>query len=64
VPTVWITNLPVTQGDSSLRLAAGTGKVIDMTDGTSTISTGGIETPALIQVKYTAPSTPRRCRAR
>ncbi len=55
MPTVWITNLPVTQGDRSLRLAAGTGKVIDMTDGTSTISTGGIETPTLIQVKYTAP---------
>jgi hypothetical protein len=36
-------------------LEAGTGKVIDMSDGTNTISTGLIETPTLIQVKYTAP---------
>jgi hypothetical protein len=30
------------------------GKVIDMTDGTNTISVGLVETPALIQVKYMA----------
>jgi hypothetical protein len=38
-------------------LEADTGKV-NMSDGTNTISTGLIETPTLIQVKYTAPERP------
>ena len=35
---------------------AGSGNVIDMTDSGTTISTGEIETPTLVQVRYTGPA--------
>jgi hypothetical protein len=40
---------------SHALIQAGTGNTIDMIDATGTISTGVIETPTLIQVKYTGP---------
>ncbi len=38
-------------------IKGGTGNTINMTDGGSVISTGTIETPSLIQVKYTGPNS-------
>ncbi len=40
---------------SGALIRAGTGNTIDMVDVTGTISAGMIETPTLIQVKYTGP---------
>jgi hypothetical protein len=40
---------------SHALIQAGTGTTIDMIGATGTISTGVIETPTLIQVKYTGP---------